>query len=72
MVASSRMPAPSAVAKTLRSVSGPEASEAKARKRIRAAPVTSRPVRQSPSTTAASVEPVRSYSSRIRVRMKTS
>jgi hypothetical protein len=37
-----------------------------------AADVTSRPVRPEPVTTAADVEPVASYSSRIRARMKTS
>ena len=37
-----------------------------------AALVTSLPVLPSPSTTASSVEPVRSYSSRTLVRMKTS
>ena len=54
------------------SVSGPEAIEVKVRKRISAALVTSRPVRPMPWITAVSVEPVRSYSSRMRERMKTS
>ena len=71
-VASRRMPAPSPVASTLTSVTGAEASEAKARKRMSAALVTRRPVRPTPSITAASVSPRRSYSSRTRVRMKTS
>ena len=65
-VASSRMPAASPVASTLTSVSGPEASETNARNRISAALVTSRPVRPMPRTTAVSVEPVASYSSRMR------
>jgi hypothetical protein len=54
------------------SVSSAEASEANARNKISAALVTSRPVRPSPVTTAPCVEPVRSYSSRIRDRMNTS
>ena len=54
------------------SVFGAEASEAKEKKRMSAALVTSRPVRPMPWTTAVSVEPVRSYSSRMRARMKTS
>ena len=57
-VASSRMPAARPVASTLTSVSGPDASEMKARKRISAALVTSRPVRPIPRTTAVSVDPV--------------
>ena len=72
IVASSRMPAASPVAMTLTSVSGPEASETNARKRISAALVTSRPVRPMPRTTAVSVAPVASYSSRMRARMNTS
>jgi hypothetical protein len=54
------------------SVSGPDAIETNARNRISAALVTSRPVRPIPRMTAASVEPVRSYSSRMRERMNTS
>ena len=54
------------------SVPGEDASAAKAKNRISAAEVTSRPVRPSPVTTAAAVSPVRSYSSRIRARMNTS
>ena len=54
------------------SVPGAEARAAKAKNRIRAAEVTRRPVRPMPRTTAAWVDPLRSYSSRIRVRMKTS
>ena len=54
------------------SVPGAEASAAKAKNRMSAAEVTSRPVRPSPVTTAADVDPVASYSSRIRARMKTS
>ncbi len=54
------------------SVSGPEAIAVNDRNRISAALVTSRPVRPIPRITAMSVEPVRSYSSRIRARMKTS
>ena len=71
-VASSRMPAARPVASTLMSVPGPEASETNARNRMIAALVTSRPVRPIPRTTAVSVEPVASYSSRMRARMKTS
>ena len=54
------------------SVPGEDASAAKAKKRINAADVTSRPVRPMPVMTAMEVSPVRSYSSRIRARMKTS
>ena len=72
MVASSRMPKPSPVASVLRSVPGPDASAANARKRINAALVTSRPVRPMPSITAAFVERAPSYSSRMRDRMNTS
>ena len=72
IVASIRIPAPSPVANIFRSVPGLEAMATKVRKRISAALVTSRPVRPMPWITAASVEPVRSYSSRIRLRMKTS
>jgi hypothetical protein len=72
MVASSRMPAPRAVAMILTSSSGTAAREAKARNRISAALVTSRPTRPSPSTTAVPVEPVASYSSRMRESRKTS
>jgi len=46
--------------------------EAKARNRIRAALVTRRPTRPRPWTMAVSVDPVASYSSRIRARRKTS
>ena len=66
------MPAPRPVANILTLVSGPEAIDANDRKRISAALVTSRPVRPMPRTTAVSVEPVASYSSRMRARMKTS
>ena len=72
IVASSRMPAARPVASTLTSVSGPAAIEVKARNRISAALVTSRPVRPSPTTTELLVSPVRSYSSRMRDRMNTS
>jgi hypothetical protein len=72
IVASMRMPTPSAVASTLMSVPGAEASAMNARNRISAAQVTSRPVRPRPSTTAIRVEPLLSYSSRIRARMNTS
>jgi hypothetical protein len=44
---------------------------AKASPRISAALVTRRPVRPMPSTTAVSVDPVRSNASRIRLRMNT-
>jgi hypothetical protein len=71
-VASSRMPAPTPVAKIFRNVNGALASAAMARNRINAAEVTSRPVRPMPVITAWLVEPVRSYSSRIRVSRKTS
>jgi hypothetical protein len=60
MVASIRIPPPSAVAKILASVPGCSAKASKARKRISAALVTSRPVRPIPSTTAVWVEPLRS------------
>ena len=59
-VASSRIPPPRAVANIFASVPGPALMATKARPRIRAALVTRRPVRPMPSTTAASVEPVRS------------
>jgi hypothetical protein len=55
-----------------RSVSGPADKAAKAKNKMSAAPVTSRPVRLIPSMTPAWVDPVRSRSSRIRVRMNTS
>ena len=71
-VASSRMPTARAVANTLTSVSGPEARATNARNRISEPAVTSRPVRAMPATTARSVEWSRSYSSRMRLRMKTS
>src|SRR5659263_370561 len=71
-VASSKMPTPRPVAKTLMSVPGEDAKATKDRNRISAADVTSRPVLPRPSTTARLVEPVASYSSRIRARMKTS
>ena len=54
------------------SVPGADASAAKAKNRIKAADVTSRPVRPIPVTTAADVEPVASYYSRMRARMNTS
>ena len=72
MVASSRMPAPSAVAMILTSSSGMAAMEANDRNRIRAAQVTRRPTRPRPWTMAVSVEPVASYSSRMRASRKTS
>ena len=72
MVASIRMPTPSAVPITLMSVPGDDASAANAKNRISAADVTSRPVRPSPVMTAPGVSPVASYSSRIRARMNTS
>ena len=71
IVASIKMPPPSAVAKIFASVPGWSAKATNARKRISAALVTRRPVRPIPSTTAASVEPVRSYAYRIRLMMKT-
>jgi len=71
-VASSRIPAASPVANTFTSVSGAEDIETNARNRISAALVTKRPVRPIPRTTAASVCPLASYSSRIRLRMNTS
>jgi hypothetical protein len=72
MVASSRMPTPRAVAMILTSISGTAAMEANARNRIRAAQVTRRPTRPRPWTTAAPVDPVASYSSRMRASRKTS
>src|SRR5262249_26351635 len=72
IVASRRIPAARPVASTLTSVSGPDASEMNARNRIRAALVTSLPVRAIPLITAVLVEPVASYSSRILARMNTS
>ena len=72
MSASMRTPAASPVASTCRSVSPEVAIAANARKTISAALVTSRPVPAIPRTTASSVEPVRSYSSRILARMNTS
>ena len=55
------------------SVPGAEASAAKAKNRISAAEVTSRPVRPRPVTTASAVSTrCASYSSRIRARMNTS
>ena len=54
------------------SVPGAEASAAKEKNRISAADVTSRPVRPSPVMTACEVDPVASYSSRMRARMNTS
>jgi hypothetical protein len=71
-VASMRMPTPSAVPSTLMSVPGEDASAAKEKNRMSAAEVTRRPVRPRPVTTACAVEPVASYSSRMRARMKTS
>lgn len=70
--ASRRMPAPSPVARILTSVTGALDMATKARQRIVAALVTSRPVRAMPATTAPSVDPVASYSSRMRERMNTS
>jgi hypothetical protein len=52
-------------------VPGPALMATKARPRMRAALVTRRPVRPMPSTTAVSVEPVRSEASRMRLMMKT-
>jgi len=72
MVASMRMPTPRAVPRTLMSVPGADARAAKANNRMSAAEVTSRPVRPRPVTTAAAVDPVASYSSRMRARMNTS
>jgi hypothetical protein len=54
------------------SVSGPVAIATNDRHRISAALVTSRPVRAIPWIAACAVEPVRSYSSRVRARMNTS
>src|SRR5437764_8274573 len=71
-VASSRIPAPRPVPITLTSVPGLDDRATKAKNRISAAQVTSRPVRPSPVTTALLVDPVLSYSSRIRERMNTS
>jgi hypothetical protein len=71
-VASRMIPAASPVANTLTVVSGADAIEAKARNRMSAALVTSRPVRPMPRTTAVSVEPLASNSSRMRARMNTS
>src|SRR5947209_8043540 len=71
-VASSRIPAPRPVPTTLASVCGPAVNAMKLKKRIRAPLVTSRPVRPMARITAALVEPVASYSSRILARMKTS
>jgi hypothetical protein len=48
------------------------AIEAKARNRIRAAQVTRRPTRPRPPTMAVAVEPVASYSSRMRASRNTS
>jgi hypothetical protein len=70
-VASIRIPAASAVAKILTSVPGLALSATKARPRISAALVMSRPVRPMPSTTAVRVEPGRSYASRMRLMMNT-
>jgi hypothetical protein len=72
MMASRRIPAPRAVASILTAVSGVANRAGKARKRMSAALVASRPVRPMPRTTAWSVEPVASYSSRTRERMNTS
>jgi hypothetical protein len=66
------MPAPKPVAMTLISVPGAVLIATKPRNRISAALVTRRPVRPIPRTTAVLVDPVASYSSRIRVRMNTS
>src|SRR5919197_5068706 len=59
IVASSRIPAPSPVAIIFTLVSGAVAIATKPRKRIRAALVTSLPVRPRASTTAVSVAPLR-------------
>src|SRR6266568_491463 len=61
-----------AAGEDLEVVPGALASEANARNRISAALVTSRPVRPIPTVIASVVEPVRSYSSRMRARMNTS
>ena len=71
-VASRRMPTPKPVAMTLIRVIGAVLIATKARNRISAALVTRRPVRPIPRTIAVSVDPVASYSSRIRLRMNTS
>ena len=70
--ASTRMPAPSPVARILMSVSGLLYIERKVSIRIKAALVTSRPVRPTPSITAARADPVLSYASRMRAMMNTS
>ena len=66
------MPAAKPVAKIRTAVSGVAPSATKARKRISAALVTSLPVRPMPVTIAFVLEPVASYSSRMRAKMKTS
>ena len=71
-IASNRIPAANPVASIFTSVPGLDASDMNARNRISAALVTSRPVRPMPRMTACSVEPVASYSSRMRARMNTS
>ena len=70
--ASMKIPTPSPVAIISTTMSGALLSEAKEIARITAAQVTRRPVRASAPTTASRVDPVRSYSSRMRARMKTS
>jgi two-component system response regulator RegX3 len=72
MTASTRMPVPRPVARIFRSVIGPVDMDTKLSIKMAAAPVTSRPVRPRPVMTALRADPVASYSSRIRVRMKTS
>jgi hypothetical protein len=70
--ASTRIPAPSPVARIFRSVIEEVDMDTKLSIRIAAALVTSRPVRPSPVTTAERASPVSSYASRIRDRMNTS
>ena len=70
--ASTRMPAPSPVARIFRSVCPEVDIETKPSIKIAAALVTSRPVRPSPFTTADRAEPEASYSSRTLVKMNTS
>jgi len=60
IVASIRIPPPSAVANIFASVPGCELNATKASPRINAALVTRRPVRPIPSTTAVGVDLVRS------------
>jgi hypothetical protein len=72
MTASMRTPQASAVAIISTTMSGAVLREANEIARIKAPQVTSRPVCASEPTTACLVDPVRSYSSRIRARMNTS